>query len=227
MSLAPSWTVRDKHRKQSIPGRTQGCHAPGPPGVRAQRARAAAPWTKHTHQMTVGGRFPARVKGPPTLTGSRRAGGRCHPSPGRRGFAAPRVLIRPGSPPGIPSFWTNSQCDSEAATARRGPLHTQVQEEREESGAPRNPEGQLQGSEGPVGGMDRPVVTGAGGRQGQGGQAGRVKEGGMGACRGPVAPRQDGAPQSWSLSWPRRDGPLGPPPGWGLGLWEPPPTSKL
>ena len=98
--------------------------------------------------MTVGGRFPAWVKGPPTPTGSRRAGGGCYPSPGRRGFAAPRVLIRPGSPPGIPSFWTNSQCDSEAATARRGPLHTQVQEEREESRAPRNPEGQLQGSEG-------------------------------------------------------------------------------
>ena len=194
MSLAPSWTVRDKHRKRSIPGRTQGCHAPGPPRVRAQRARAAAPWTKHTHQMTVGGRFPARVKGPPTLTGSRRAGGRCHPSPGRRGFAAPRVLIRPGSPPGIPSFWTNSQCDSEAATARRDPLHTQVQEEREESGAPRNPEGQLQGSEGPVGGMDRPVVTRAGGRQRQGARQEGSRKGARGRAGALWRPGRMGRP---------------------------------
>lgn len=188
MSLAPSWTVRDKHRKRSIPGRTQGCHAPGPPGVRAQRVRAAAPWTKRTHQMTVGGHFPAWVKGPPTLTGSRHAGGGRHPSPGRRGFAAPRVPIQPGSPPGIPSLWTNSQYDSEVATALRGPLHTQVQKEREESGAPRNPKGQLQGSEGPVGGMDRPAVTGAGGRQRRGArQEGSRK--GAGGVQEPCGPQ--------------------------------------
>lgn len=195
MSLAPSWTVRDKHRKRSIPGRTQGCHAPGPPGVRAQRARAAAPWTKRTHQMTVGGRFPAWVKGPPTLTGSRHAGGGRHPSPGRRGFAAPRVPIQPGSPPGIPSLWTNSQYDSEVATALRGPLHTQVQKEREESGAPRNPEGQLQGSEGPVGGMDRPAVTGAGGRQRRGARQEGSREG-AGGVQEPCGPQVGwGAPE--------------------------------
>ena len=115
------------------------------------------------------GCFPAQVKGPLTPTGSRHAGGGRHSGPRRRGFAAPRVPIRPGSLPGyqvgIPSLWTDSHCDGEAATALRGPLHTHVQKEREESGAPRNPEGQLRGSEGPVGGMDRLAVTGAGGRR--------------------------------------------------------------
>jgi len=92
-------------------------------------------------------------------------------------------------------------------------LHTHVQKEREEPGAP---------SEGPVGGMDRLAVAGAGGRQCPGARQEGVKKGGPGACRGPAAPRQEGAPQSWSLFWPQRDRPLGPPPGWGLGLWEPP-----
>ena len=185
--------------------------------------RAAAPVdTAHTRW----GCFPAQVKGPLTPTGSRHAGGGRHSGPRRRGFAAPRVPIRPGSLPGhqvgIPSLWTDSHCDGEAATALRGPLHTHVQKEREESGAPRNPEGQLQGSEGPVGGMDRLAVTGAGGRRRPGARQEGVKEGGPELCGLPAAPRQEGAPRSWSSSWQQRDGPLGPPPGWGLGLWEPP-----
>lgn len=77
MSLAPSWTVRDKHRKQSIPGTVaQGCHAPWPSWSRSSEwweAQAAAP-VNTAHRMTVLGGFPARVSGAPDSHGLYRAG---------------------------------------------------------------------------------------------------------------------------------------------------------